>query len=172
MGKGYNKLCFDFDLQFSKFQVKTFNCKAGSCHEFEEEEYTTPTYLEEIYQMDMGKRSGVVLWIRVGGGVLVGGVGTAEGEKSTTAFSGPNIAYIYPDGKTALLGQFEKGKMVHAVGAEVTGMRTQPESSLIQPVLAYLDNPEVYTYQESNRTWMGSKPLQRDPYEEKFLVIA
>ena len=120
--------------------------------------------------MDMGKRSGVGLWIRVGGGVLVGGVGTAE----STAFSGPNIAYIYPDGKTALLGQFENGKMVQAVGVEVTGMRTENESSLMQPVLAYLDNPdpEVYTYQESNRTWMGNKPLQRDPYEEKFLVIA
>ena len=118
--------------------------------------------------MDMGKRSGVALWIRVGGGVLVGGVGTAE----STAFSGPNIAYIYPDGKTAHLGQFEKGKLVQAVGAEVTGMRTEPESNLIQPIMANLDNPEVYTYQESNRTWMGNKPFQRDPYEEKFLVIA
>ena len=55
-------------------------------------------------------------WQGLIGGGWIYGVTDQHGE-----FSGDNIAYIYPDNSTALLGEFRKGKMViiKAVGKEI-----------------------------------------------------
>ena len=63
-----------------------------------------------------GLPSGVV-WSRLrGGGWLVGPVDD-HGD-----FSGDNIAFLYPDFSTAILGHFQKGILVRGKAARVTGI--------------------------------------------------
>ena len=49
--------------------------------------------------------------------------------------TGDNIAYIYPDYKTALRGRFEAGVLVEAQEAEVTGVQ-EDEAGIMVPVFS------------------------------------
>ena len=60
----------------------------------------------------------VIIVIFQDGGCIVGPV-----SKDSGAMTGPNIAYIYPDGKTAIIGRFLDGQLVKGQYGEVINIK-------------------------------------------------
>ena len=83
--------------------------------------------------------------------------------------SGPDVAYVYPDMKTMIVGQFKKGQLVSGLEAELTGL-AYAENGLLRP-LYEIKGQKSFTYSISNQTWIGSDPLIRDPLEEKYVYV-
>ena len=78
--------------------------------------YVSLTEINFLANYRAGLASGVV-WSKVrGGGWLVG---HADGRGELT---GDNIAFMYPDFSTAILGRFDKGILVRGKAARITGL--------------------------------------------------
>ena len=87
-----------------------------------------------IGRFDEGLPVGPQWRIVIGSGYIYGSV-NAKGD-----FTGDDIAFVYPDFKTAFVGRFEKGIMIHARESEVTGVKMRngiPELKFSEP----LDGP-------------------------------
>lgn len=111
-----------------------------------------------------GKRFGTCWQILPGGGYIVGKV-DAEGE-----LSGPNIAYIYPDHRTAFVGVFDKGEMVSAQAVTITGFQT--EYNCIKVPIFTPPSGEFYKREVSTSCWVTENTLLEDPYEASTVYIA
>ena len=83
--------------------------------------------------------------------------------------SGPDVAYVYPDMKTMIVGQFKKGQLVSGLEGELTGL-TYGENGLLRP-LYEIKGKQPFTYSVSNKTCIGINPLLRDPMEEKYVYV-
>ena len=79
------------------------------------------------------------------------------------------IAYIYPDFKTALLGTFKEGELVSAQEVEVT--ETMMDYSCIQ--VPILSDPKggTFTREISTSDFITTAPLLRDPYESRMVEV-
>ena len=110
-----------------------------------------------------GSASGVCWRVIRGGGCIVGKV-DCHGH-----LTGDNIAYIYPDYQTALLGTFENGVLIEARQSEVVGV-TEDVTGVLVPELS---KPwgEVHVRQSSIDTKFGLHPTLRDPYESRLVEI-
>ena len=84
---------------------------------------------------------------------------------SHSHFSGDDIAFIYPDLKTALIGQFTEGVAISVLPANLSSV-SLPEHGVASPVFVVTagDQNTVH-HSPSNRTSVGPDPLIRDPYE-------
>lgn len=110
------------------------------------------------------------MWkFKVGGGVIVG-IADSLGQ-----LTGQNIAYIYPNFKTALLGNFTNGVMKSARGTSLTSF----EEDLLTgfPRIVFDEaNPDtkndMYKFDESTKTQISSSPLLPDPYENEMVFVA
>jgi len=136
-----------------------FWCKFGACNEFELEAWRKPRHLKEISTYNKGYKSGINYEFKSGGGFIVG----------LDDLSGPDVAYVYPDMKTMIVGQFKKGQLISGLEAELTGL-AYAENGLLRP-LYEIKGQKSITYSISNQTWIGSDPLIRDPLEEKYLYV-
>ena len=89
--------------------------------------------------------------------------------------SGDNIAYIYPDMETALLGKFEDSLMKDAQESEVQSVECDENGLLYVNQFAIPDNSDPHFYYEppSNVSFGGrtSRPGVLDPYERKWLEL-
>ena len=79
-------------------------------------------------------------------------------------FSGDNIAYIYQDLTTALLGKFKDGLMQAAREVEVTSWRCQGGIARLK-----FSEPKgpVYRYDPPSRNSFGHQPSLMDPLDKK-----
>ena len=62
--------------------------------------------------------------------------------------SGPDVAYVYPDMKTMIVGQFKKGQLVSGLEAELNGL-TYAENGLLRP-LHQIKGKNSFTYSHYN----------------------
>ena len=115
------------------------------------------------------------MWkFKVGGGFLVGKSGDQQ------AFSGPEIAYVYPDKLTSLVGHFDNGTLVKGWLHELTHIEFNDKAPIFPtPRFRRVHSDtnhqtsfiDTFTYEPSNQTYLGRHPLKRDPYEEKYLYV-
>jgi len=110
-----------------------------------------------------GKLFGTCWKILPGGGYMVGKV-DAEGE-----FTGPNIAYIYPDNCTAFLGMFEKGDMVRTQAVTLRGFDT--EYNCIKVPIFSKPYGEFFKKEVSTTDWLTPNTMLEDPYEVRTVYV-
>ncbi|XP_037531053.1 histone-lysine N-methyltransferase SETD7 [Nematolebias whitei] len=80
--------------------------------------------------------------------------------------TGDSVAYIYPDGCTALLGSFVDGVLIRAHLATLNFQQTGKPHFEIPP------NSPVYSYDKSTSTCITTHVLLSDPYESKRVFVA
>ena len=102
------------------------------------------------------------------GGAVMGEV-DAEGE-----LTGSNIAYVYPDGATALVGEFNSGRMVHARPARLKSGSEHKDNCLLDVVFCSddIDGSCAVGYDESTCDVLSSKPLVPDVYEQGRVYVS
>eukprot|EP00090_Calanus_glacialis_P042494 TRINITY_DN7535_c0_g1_i5.p1 TRINITY_DN7535_c0_g1~~TRINITY_DN7535_c0_g1_i5.p1 ORF type:complete len:456 (-),score=87.55 TRINITY_DN7535_c0_g1_i5:164-1531(-) len=89
---------------------------------------------------------------------------------SRAAFTGDTVAWIYPDFKTGIVGQFVAGTMLSAREAEI--MENGEENGIPKINMFLIDaNTKIYAFDPSTDMHLSSSPLQRDPYERKLLHV-
>ena len=98
-----------------------------------------------------------------GGGWLTGPV-DLSGE-----LTGDNIAFLYPDLTTGLLGQFYRGEAVNVSPASVSEVRI-PAGGLAQLGFTKLEG-EAVSRSVSTRDSVGPQPRVRDPYERTVCEV-
>ncbi|CAB4055208.1 SETD7 [Lepeophtheirus salmonis] len=88
----------------------------------------------------------------------------------TKFFTSKNCAYIYPDFKTAYLGEFIEGVMKGARCAEVISVKKDIVSGILIPILK-LTEPKsaIVQYFKSNKEIINDQPLVPDPYESRWI---
>ena len=92
--------------------------------------------------------------------------------------SGSEIAYVYPDVSTSILGRFENETLVKGILHELVDIKFEGRSPV--PIFREVElsissmskHNEEYVYEPANQTYLGQHALQRDPYEAKYLYIA
>ena len=85
---------------------------------------------------------------------------------SCGSFTGPDIAWVFPDRVTALLGRFEAGRLVEARPATVRDCRLDRAGVLrldLRPISA---GPAV-RFSPATATSLGDQPTLRDCYEDR-----
>ncbi|XP_023349009.1 histone-lysine N-methyltransferase SETD7 [Eurytemora carolleeae] len=110
-----------------------------------------------------GKPFGTCWKIIRGGGCVVGVV-DEEGQ-----LSGTNIAYIYPDFKTALVGNFRDGVLEFG---QVSSVKKVTTDNLGIKVPQFIE-PEgrLYRREISTYDFVTSTPTLPDPYESKMVEV-
>ena len=83
--------------------------------------------------------------------------------------SGDNIAFIYPDFKTAFVGVFENGVMISAKAASVEDIEIV--DGIAEPTLITFASTPV-SFCRSTKESVGNEPLTRDPYESRTVEVA
>ncbi|XP_053559661.1 histone-lysine N-methyltransferase SETD7 [Bombina bombina] len=101
-----------------------------------------------------------ICWIYyTDGGSLVGAV-NEDGE-----MTGDKIAYVYPDGRTALYGTFVDGEMIEGKLATVAYIEGKPYFDVVP-------GGAVYTFDKSTPSCISTNPLLPDPYESEKVYTA
>ena len=79
------------------------------------------------------------------------------------------IAYVYPDFKTALVGTFQEGELVSGQEAELTG--SLMDYGCIQVPIFSDPKGGSYAREISNFDFVTSTPMLRDPYESRMVDV-
>ncbi|KAM3842564.1 histone-lysine N-methyltransferase SETD7 [Diretmus argenteus] len=80
--------------------------------------------------------------------------------------TGDSLAYIYPDGQTALYGSFVEGELIKARLARLVSTETGRMRFDVKP-----DSP-VYSYDKSTSMCIATHSLLPDPYESQRVFVA
>ncbi|KAG7517280.1 histone-lysine N-methyltransferase SETD7 isoform X1 [Solea senegalensis] len=80
--------------------------------------------------------------------------------------SGGSIAYVYPDGRTALLGSFVDGELIEARLASLTCSESGRPRFDVPP------HSPVYSHDKSTSTCIATHTLLPDPYESDRVFVA
>ena len=115
-----------------------------------------------------GHRSGVLQTFDEFGGSVIGAVDN-EGR-----LTGDNIAYVYPDKETALIGQFEDGQLVRARAAKLedAAVVSSNGGELKLPKFSYrTDYPESICFDVSTHDVLSLQPLLCDVYEQDRVCV-
>ena len=86
------------------------------------------------------------------------------------SFLGENIAFIYPDFETALLGKFENGVMIAAKPTRIAAERCNngiKELKFSEPK----ENAPTLKYERPTNLRPGDQPLVADPFETRRIYI-
>ena len=102
-------------------------------------------------------------WVE-GGGWLTGPL------DSSGDFTGDNIAYLYPDLTTAILGRFDKGVLISGRAASLSGVRLVDNIAVPEFTVTGGED-ETVSYCRSTEESVGLQPLVRDPYESRTVEV-
>lgn len=94
------------------------------------------------------------------GGSLVGEV-NEDGE-----MTGEKIAYVYPDGRTALYGKFVDGEMLEG---QLATLLVEEEG---RPLFQLVPGGAVYHFDKSTSSCISTNALLPDPYESERVYVA
>ena len=98
-----------------------------------------------------------------GGGFLCGFVDPKDG-----SFSGNDLAFIYPDFKTVLRGQFKNGLLVKGQICSLIGSKC--EKGIFIPTFTKPEG-QVYEYEEPSKKVMAKNPLIAEPWETRHVYV-
>jgi len=100
------------------------------------------------------------LW---GGGYICGYVDSKDG-----SFSGSDIAYIYPDFKTVLRGEFKDEKVIKGQMCSLIGSKS--ERGICIPTFTKPEG-QVYEFEEPGRKTIAKNPLLPEPWEATLSYV-
>jgi hypothetical protein len=83
---------------------------------------------------------------------------------------GDNIAFIYPDFETALIGEFVNKVMISAKPTKIVAERCKDgikELKFAKPK----KNAPIFKYERPSRDKIGDQPIVADPFERKRVFI-
>lgn len=104
-----------------------------------------------------------IFWQAVLGGAWLVGQLDISGQ-----MTGSDVAFLYPDLKTALVGEFRNGELVSAVHSRVISVTE--DSGLLFPKFEKLSKTEFRQW-PSSRLEITSPPHLRDPYEDQLVEV-
>ena len=78
--------------------------------------------------------------------------------------------FLYPDMKTALVGQFEENIMIKGRESRVIAERCNDGIKEIQLSKVDSDAP-TFRYRAPGKTFIGDQPTKMDPYEKRFVYV-
>ena len=110
-----------------------------------------------------GRLTGVCWESRLGGGYLVG-IADEEG-----AFSGKEFTFIYPDFRTAIRGEFSRGKLVRGYSANVVGC--EEVDHVLLPKVEIVDPNVAIEFDPSTIGYISSCPEMRDFWEDLMVEV-
>ena len=113
-----------------------------------------------------GKPSGNFWYKMVGGGFMHGSFN--EEGKAT----GNNLAFIYPDMETALIGNFEDLVMKSAHEAEVIDAACDEDGLVVVSKFSNISGPEFYYEAPTNESFGAGPDGVIDPYERKTVKVS
>lgn len=99
-------------------------------------------------------------WVYYPDGACVVGEVNEEGE-----MTGKAVAYVYPDGRTALYGSFVDGELIEARLATLTTQENSRPHFTVDP-----DSP-IYCYDKSTSSCIAGHKLLPDPYESQRVYV-
>lgn len=127
-------------------------------------EYSTDGSMISSGTHKSGCRSGVLVTFDEFGGSVIGVV-DVNGQ-----LTGENVAYVYPDGETALIGQFQNGQLVKAWPAKLCEKLDNKKLDL--PKYSYRsDYSEGICLDVSTRDLLSLQPLVPDVYEQDRVCV-
>ena len=83
-------------------------------------------------------------------------------------FSGPDLAYLYPDFKTVLRGEFKDGKIIKGQICSLIGSKC--EKGIYIPTFTK-PHGQVYEFENPGRKTMAKNPLLPDPWESSLAYV-
>ena len=87
-------------------------------------------------------------------------------------FTGDNIAFVYPDFCTAILGRFNNGVLVDGVSAVLADVNIKDDIAVAMWSVIGSPLPEMHvTHFKSTEEDAGPQPLVRDPYESRTVEV-
>ena len=110
-----------------------------------------------------GRASGHCWQAGEGGGWLTGQL-DSRGE-----MTGDNIAFIYPDLSTAILGRFDRGVLVSGLPGRITGLEVVEDIAV--PQISLVNQADRVSFSLSTEESVGLQPLVRDPYETRTVEV-
>ena len=85
--------------------------------------------------------------------------------------TGDKIAFIYPDFRTAIRGQYELGVLVTGHLCQVLSS-AQTEAGVIIPVFGDTIDPDLaYHHDPASHVTISKWPLLRDPWEDSMVEV-
>jgi len=107
------------------------------------------------------------MWkFKIGGGIVLGIADSLE------QLTGQDVAYIYPDFKTALVGDFESGTMKCAGKTSLKSYQKDWKTGIPKITFGELRTSKcLYNIDESTKWKISSNPLLRDPYEDEMVYV-
>ncbi|XP_043917565.1 histone-lysine N-methyltransferase SETD7 [Protopterus annectens] len=105
-------------------------------------------------------RSGVC-WLYFADGGSIVGEANEDGE-----MTGDKIAYLYPDGRTAMYGKFIDGEMIDGRLAYLISVEDG------RPHFEHISDSPVFHFDKSTPSCISTNPLLPDPYELERVYIA
>jgi len=138
-----------------------FGCPHGFARTFGIASYTNSN-LRSFACFNNGLRVGWVYEGQLGGGYLVGKVDD-KGE-----LTGPDIAYIYPDFRTAIRGEYLNGQLVSGRQCKVVSSRQV--AGVVIPTYSEVWGPS-HTWDPATATRISSSPLLQDPWEASMVAV-
>ena len=112
-----------------------------------------------------GVRRGWVYQGLLGGGYLIGQVDT-NGD-----MTGDDIAFIYPDFRTAIRGKFVDGEMISGRECRVISSVISDDGGFIIPIFSDFVNDVIYNYDPATHLSISRDPLLRDPWEATMVEV-
>uniref|UniRef100_A0A0K2UF62 SET domain containing (Lysine methyltransferase) 7 [Danio rerio] n=1 Tax=Lepeophtheirus salmonis TaxID=72036 RepID=A0A0K2UF62_LEPSM len=116
-----------------------------------------------------GKPKGLCWKFTEGGGAIVGHVNETDG-----SFTGDNIAYIYPDLLTCILGKFKNGVLIQGQASTICGLSINASTRELNEIYFNPVKPDapIYSYWPSDLYSIPCPRLLRDPYETSIAFLA
>ncbi|QQP51883.1 Uncharacterized protein FKW44_013365 [Caligus rogercresseyi] len=99
---------------------------------------------------------------------VVPGGGLLYGTTEDMEFTGENLAYIYPDLETAIIGRFKKGLLVE--GREAKLERVRCVNGIYEAQFSEPDGPSYHYRRPTNATF-GDQPHLPDPLDKKYFTV-
>lgn len=85
-------------------------------------------------------------------------------------FSGNDLAFIYPDLRTALRGSFYREQLVEARLCHLQGCYFDA-SGMARPKFSDFLQPQIYTFESPGKLNIAKHPLLRDPWENDMVCV-
>ena len=103
---------------------------------------------------------------REGGGYITGQV------DSRGRFTGDNIAFVYPDMSTAILGRYNDGVLVSGAPATVAEVTLEQDIAVVRwSITVSPGHLTSVEYFKSTEDSVGPQPLVSDPYEDRTVDV-
>eukprot|EP00095_Tigriopus_kingsejongensis_P009987 snap_masked-scaffold17_size721972-processed-gene-6.6 protein:Tk09987 transcript:snap_masked-scaffold17_size721972-processed-gene-6.6-mRNA-1 annotation:"setd7_halro ame: full" len=127
-------------------------------------------YVNETNYQLVAVENNDMVWFQFGGEDEADGWLVGRMSVSNHVATGEDLGFIFPDFSTALVGKFERDKLISGHARKVKAYRCQ--NGIMELMYDILFQPDsVYKFEEANGTFITSEPLLMDPYDKRNVYV-